>query len=182
MTEQEFLNTVGLEKHDILLKCQDHKGNDIRVIPDAILLGYEGVDELVFVEYKNGVKLSTDGKVKGKVAAEKKKADYLNNTFGQIPPAKRRAYAESHLGWNHSLYKFIGMKAYYDGTALSYAQLDDCEPVRVRVVVVDPKLNHHLNDRSYVQRVCKGQSAGVEFMTVSDFSSEFEGYLQQLPS
>ncbi|NKF51336.1 hypothetical protein G3R49_12290 [Shewanella sp. WXL01] len=185
MTELEWLETCGLEKVDIKLKCFDHKGNETWVIPDALMVGEnaKGESEVIYIEYKNGLKLSTDGRNKGKPAAEKKKEDYINNQW--LSPA--RAKKAATMGWNHSIYKFISMKQCWEKETLNVekdeTKLSDLEtgaPVtNFRVIVVDPKMNRHKNDPTYQRDVLsKGTNAGVEFMTDLEVEQELEGYLQ----
>ncbi len=161
--EQKFLeqtglvsNTQKLPNHWKDLDSEGHGGH--WVVPDCVVLDPEG--NRCLIEYKHGNKLNTDGARKGKKSADKKKVDYLSNSFkGNYK--SRLAYAESHLGWNHSLYKMIGMKQIYD-----------------RVVVIDPKLNKHSVDPEYQRKVLqKGKAHGVEFMTICEFEDQFEGCL-----
>ncbi|GAM58477.1 hypothetical protein JCM19231_3083 [Vibrio ishigakensis] len=126
-------------------------------MPDFVVLDQDG--NRCLIEYKHGNKLNTDGARGGKLTAEKAKQRYLDSSYGCY--RSRRAYAESHLGWNHSLYKMIEMRKIYD-----------------RVVVVDPKLNKHSIDPEYQRKVLnKGKANKVEFMTKTEFLDKFDNCL-----
>ncbi|MBE3681691.1 hypothetical protein [Vibrio campbellii] len=160
--ENSFADELGLVQnkqrvpsHWKDLDSDGHGGH--WVIPDFVMIDHDG--NRCLIEYKHGNKLNTDGARGGKKAADKKKADYLNNPWGNA--ASRRRNAEAHYGWNHSLYKMVGMKQHYD-----------------RVIVVDPRLNQHATCAKYQKNVInKGRTNGVEFMTKLEFESAFDGCL-----
>ncbi|WP_117233073.1 hypothetical protein [Vibrio maerlii] len=160
--EQAFAEKMGLvqntERMDSSWKDTDENGKGGHgVVPDHVVIDWDG--NYCLIEYKHGNKLNTDGARGGKQAAEKKKADYLASSWGNAK--QRAAYAAATMGWNHSVYKMIGMKSHYD-----------------RVVVVDPKLDKHAIDTDYQRKVLnKGKANGVEFMTVTEFETAFEGCL-----
>ncbi len=152
--EKDFAEKMGLVSN--AQAVPNHWKGDMLSVPDFVLLDHDG--NRCLIEYKHGNKLNTDGARGGQEAADKKKEDYINNSFGRGSIAQRRAYAASHLGWNHSVYKMIGLAQIYD-----------------RVVVVNPKLNQHSTDTTYQRNVInKGKANGVEFMNVSEFENAFE--------
>ena len=155
--EQEFAQRLGLvsNKQGVGNYWKDDGHFSV---PDFVLLDEDG--NRCLVEYKHGNKLNTDGARRGREAAEGAKQRYLDNNYtGNYK--QRRAYADAHLGWNHSIYKMIGLANIYD-----------------RVIVVDPKLNQHSTNAEYQRKVIqKGKANGVEFMTVTEFEEEFEGCL-----
>ncbi|SBO11738.1 hypothetical protein VME0621_03874 [Vibrio mediterranei] len=159
--EQEFLERTGLkpnlERVPSHWKDLDSKGHGGHwVVPDCVVLDSEG--NRCLIEYKHGNKLNTDGARKGKQAAEKKKMDYLSSSWGNWEARKRNA--EAKMGWNHSIYRLIGMAQVYD-----------------RVLVVDPQLNKHMTDTDYLKVLNKAKGLGVEFRTISEFEAEFEDCL-----